>query len=51
MRERMRTVFDTTLPRFDVLAMLHKSGEGLTMSALSKALMVSNGKVTGLLDR
>lgn len=51
LRERMRTVFDTTLPRFDVLAMLHKSGEGLTMSALSKALMVSNGNVTGLIDR
>lgn len=51
LRERMRTVFDTTLPRFDVLAMLHKSGEGLTMSALSKALMVSNGNVTGLVDR
>lgn len=51
LRKRMRTVFDTTLPRFDVLAMLHKSGEGLTMSALSKALMVSNGNVTGLIDR
>lgn len=51
LRERLRSEFDTTLPRFDVLAMLHKSGDGLTMGQLSQALMVSNGNVTGLVDR
>ena len=51
LRERVRSEFDTTLPRFDVLAALYKSGDGLTMGQLSQALMVSNGNVTGLIDR
>jgi DNA-binding MarR family transcriptional regulator len=51
LRERVRSEFGTTLPRFDVLAALHKSDEGLTMGQLSQALMVSNGNVTGLVDR
>ena len=51
LRDRMRREFDTTLPRFDVLAMLHRSADGLTMSRLSAELMVSNGNVTGLVDR
>lgn len=51
LRERMRREFGTTLPRFDVMAMLHKSGDGLKMSALSAELMVSNGNVTGIVDR
>jgi DNA-binding MarR family transcriptional regulator len=38
----------TTLPRFDILAALARSPDGLTMSALSDALLVSNGNVTGL---
>lgn len=51
LREKMREEFASTLPRFDVLAMLDKSGEGLRMSALSRELMVSNGNVTALVDR
>lgn len=51
LRERMRREFGTTLPRFDVMAMLAKSGTGLKMSHLSDALMVSNGNVTGIVDR
>jgi len=51
LRERMRREFDTTLPRFDVMAMLAKSGTGLKMSQLSGELMVSNGNVTGIVDR
>lgn len=51
LRERLRRDFDTTLPRFDVMAMLHKSGDGLKMSQLSGQLMVSNGNVTGIIDR
>ncbi len=37
-----------TLPRFDVLAALDRSPEGMTMGALSAALLVSNGNVTHL---
>lgn len=51
LRENMRVEFGSTLPRFDVLAMLDKSKDGLRMSALSRELMVSNGNVTGLVDR
>jgi DNA-binding MarR family transcriptional regulator len=51
LRDRLRREFDTTLPRFDVLAMLQRSGTGLKMSELSEALMVSNGNVTGIVDR
>lgn len=51
LRERMRGSWGTTLPRFDVLAALHRAGRGLTMSELSGALRVSNGNVTGLVDR
>lgn len=50
-RDRLRREFDTTLPRFDVMAMLQKSGLGLKMSELSSELMVSNGNVTGIIDR
>ena len=51
LRERLRSGFDTTLPRFDVLAALHRSRDGLKMSALSSVLRVSNGNVTGIVDR
>ncbi|MDB5363487.1 MAG: MarR family transcriptional regulator [Rhodospirillales bacterium] len=49
-RGRLRTEFATSLPRFDVLAQLDRSPDGLTMSALSSRLMVSNGNVTGLIE-
>jgi DNA-binding MarR family transcriptional regulator len=51
LRERLRERYDTTLPRFDVLAALSRSGSGLKMSELSSVLRVSNGNVTGLVDR
>ncbi len=51
LKDRLRQKFDTTLPRFDVMAALQKSGAGLKMSQLSKQLMVSNGNVTGIVDR
>jgi len=50
-RERLRLDFDTTLPRFDVLAVLSRHPEGLRLSDLSKELMVSNGNVTVVVDR
>ncbi len=54
-RGRLRTEFDTTLPRFDVLAQLDAaSGEtgvgSLSMGELSARLMVTSGSVTGLID-
>lgn len=56
LRERLRVEFDTTLPRFDVLAALHRAANGstmggLTMGELSGVLRVSNGNVTGIVDR
>ncbi|WP_108895727.1 MarR family winged helix-turn-helix transcriptional regulator [Palleronia abyssalis] len=51
LRERLRAQFDTTLPRFDVMAALARYDNGLKMSALSGILRVSNGNVTGIIDR
>jgi DNA-binding MarR family transcriptional regulator len=50
-RGALREDFATTLPRFDVLAQLDRAPEGLRMGDLSRRLMVSNGNVTGLIDR
>ena len=50
-RAGLREEFDVTLPRFDVLAQLDRAPEGLSMGELSDRLMVSNGNVTGLVDR
>lgn len=47
-RARLEEDFQTTLPRFDVLAALERAPDGLTMSQLSAALLVSNGNVTGI---
>ncbi|SNR51357.1 MarR family winged helix-turn-helix transcriptional regulator [Puniceibacterium sediminis] len=51
LRERLRTEFGSTLPRFDVMAALERFEAGLKMSALSGVLRVSNGNVTGIVDR
>jgi DNA-binding MarR family transcriptional regulator len=51
LRERLRVEFDTTLPRFDVMAALYRAEKGLNMSELSGVLRVSNGNVTGIVDR
>ncbi len=51
LRDRLRTEFGTTLPRFDVMAALARYPDGLKMSALSNVLRVSNGNVTGIVDR
>jgi DNA-binding MarR family transcriptional regulator len=40
-----------TLPRFDVLAALDRHREGMTMGALSRVLLVSNGNVTQLTQK
>jgi DNA-binding MarR family transcriptional regulator len=54
-RGRLRDRFDTTLPRFDVLAALdavsREPEPHLTMSELSRRLMVTNGNLTSLIER
>lgn len=51
MRRRLRVSYGITLPRFDLMAQLDRVPEGVTMGELSRRLMVSNGNVTGLIDR
>ncbi|MCV6585881.1 MAG: MarR family winged helix-turn-helix transcriptional regulator [Marinibacterium sp.] len=51
LRENLRRHFGTTLPRFDVMAALDRFPKGLRMSDLSRELRVSNGNVTGIVDR
>lgn len=50
-RSALREKFDTTLPRFDLLAQLDRAPDGLAMGDLSARMMVSNGNITGLTDR
>ena len=40
-----------TLPRFDVLAALDRHPNGMNMGALSRALLVSNGNATQLVQK
>jgi len=51
LRERLRVEYGATLPRFDVMAALHRRREGVTMSELSRMLLVSNGNATAVVDR
>ena len=51
LRERLRNDHRTTLPRFDVMSALQRSPNGLKMSELSGVLKVSNGNITGIIDR
>lgn len=51
LRAALREQFDTTLPRFDLMAQLERVPEGLRMSELSRRLMVTGGNVTGLTDQ
>lgn len=51
LRRRLRDRHNTTLPRFDVMSALSRNPEGLKMSQLSQFLRVSNGNVTGIVDR
>lgn len=51
LRDGLREKYNTTLPRFDVLAALYAHPDGMKMSELSQHLVVSNGNVTGVVDR
>jgi DNA-binding MarR family transcriptional regulator len=49
-RQNLQARFDTTLPRFDLMAQLERAPEGLKMSELSQRMMVTGGNVTGITD-
>lgn len=51
LRTMLRLQFDTTLPRFDLMAQLQRYPHGLRMRELSEHMMVTGGNVTGLVDR
>jgi len=50
-RRRLREQFGVTLPRFDLMAQLERKPHGMTLGELSQRMMVTNGNVTGLVDR
>src|ERR1700732_5554485 len=50
-RERLKSQFNATLPRFDVMAALYRKPGGMLMSEISRFLLVSNGNVTAIVDR
>lgn len=49
--QRLRREFKTSMARFDVLSQLERFPNGLTMSELSRQLIVSNGAITGLVEK
>jgi DNA-binding MarR family transcriptional regulator len=51
LRRQLRNECGSTLPRFDVMSALHRAPQGLKMSEISKLLHVSNGNITGIVDK
>ena len=51
LQSRISQEFGITLARFDLLSQLERAPEGLTMTDLSRRMMVSNGATTSLVDR
>ena len=50
-RRRLRKEFGVTLPQFDILAQLYREPDGLRLGELSRRAMVTNGNITGLIER
>jgi DNA-binding MarR family transcriptional regulator len=50
-RSMLRERFETTLPRFDLMAQLERAPAGLKMNELSRRMMVTGGNVTGITDQ
>lgn len=50
-RNRLRSQFDITLPRFDLMAQLERYPQGLRMGELSQRMMVTSGNITGIADQ
>ncbi|MEQ1873567.1 MAG: MarR family transcriptional regulator [Ilumatobacteraceae bacterium] len=51
LREFLRAQHESTMPRFDVMAALYRADGELTMTELSRRLLVSNGNTTTVIDR
>lgn len=51
LRSELRDAFETTLPRFDLMAQLERARDGLKMNELSRRMMVTGGSVTGITDQ
>src|SRR5882724_2717964 len=49
-RQNLQAKFETTLPRFDLMAQLERAPRGLKMSELSQRMMVTGGNITGITD-
>ena len=50
-QSRIMSDFGISLARFDLMSQLERMGGGLTMSEVSRRMMVSNGATTSLVDR
>lgn len=50
-RRRLRSHYNWTLPRFDVMSALSRAPDGLRMSEISRMLKVSGGNITGIVDK
>ncbi|HLS16954.1 MAG TPA: MarR family transcriptional regulator [Paenalcaligenes sp.] len=51
LRSCLRRKFNTTLPRFELMAQLASRPEGMKMTALSRHMLVTNGNITGITDQ
>ena len=50
-RSNLRAQFDTTLPRFDLMAQLERAPDGMKMKERSRRMMVTSGNITGITDQ
>jgi DNA-binding MarR family transcriptional regulator len=50
-RTNLRRDFDTTLPRFDLMAQLERCPGGLRMNEISQRMMVTGGNITRITDQ
>ena len=50
-RADLRRDWQSTLPRFDLMAQLYRQPGGVKMGELSRRLMVTGGNVTGIADQ
>ena len=50
-RSGLRDEFNTTLPRFDLMAQLERAPLGMKMNELSRRMMVTGGNITPVTDQ
>ncbi len=50
-RSGLRDEFNTTLPRFDLMAQLERAPDGMKMIELSRRMMVTGGNITPVTDQ